>query len=117
MIAKKSSTLVYRCGTSAFKSSSSDWKRKTASDAQTLNEYAELFGSDQAAATKPSQAGHPASNGDVAHSHKDVAASEAAIMSDMNNPEQPAKKRKKGSKSIAAVAETDPAVVTDQLVT
>ncbi|KAL0033664.1 hypothetical protein WJX79_010817 [Trebouxia sp. C0005] len=53
----RGAALMRKCGTSAFKSSSSDWKRKTASDAQTLNEYAELFGSDQAAATKPSQAG------------------------------------------------------------
>ena len=37
-----------RCGTSAFRSSSSDWKRKATTDAQTLNEYAELFGEDQA---------------------------------------------------------------------
>ncbi len=110
--------MICRCGTSAFKSSSSDWKRKATADAQTLNEYAELFGSDQAAATEAAEAGHPASNGDMAHSHGDVAASEAAVMSDMNSPEQPAKKRKTGNKSTAAAAaaETDSAVVTDQLV-
>jgi len=105
--------LICRCGTSAFKSSSSDWKRKATADAQTLNEYAELFGSDQAAATEPAEADHPASSGDMARSHEDVAASEAAVVSDMNSPEQPAKKRKKGNKSTAAA---DPAVVTDQLV-
>lgn len=45
-----------RCGTSAYKSSSSDWKRKAATDAHTLSEYAELFGSDEAAVTEPAEA-------------------------------------------------------------
>ena len=116
MIAEKVHYTICRCGTSAFKSSSSDWKRKATADAQTLNEYAELFGSDQAAVTEPAEADHPASNGDMAHSHGDVAASEAAAMAEMSSPELPAKKRKKSNKSIAAVAENDPAVVTDQLI-
>lgn len=46
-----------RCGTSAYKSSSSDWKRKAATDAHTLNEYAELFGSGEAGTTEPAEAG------------------------------------------------------------
>ncbi len=52
----------------------------------------------------------------MARSHGNVDASEAAVMADMPNPGQPAKKQKKGSKSIAAaaVAEVD-SVVTDQL--
>ena len=116
VMAEKVHYAICRCGTSAFKSSSSDWKRKATADAQTLNEYAELFGSDQAAATEAAEADHPASNGDMAQSHGDVAASEAAVMSDMKNSEQLAKKRKKGSKSIAAAAESDSAVLTDQLV-
>lgn len=37
-----------RCNTSAFRSSSTDWKKKAASDAQTLDEYAQLFGADEA---------------------------------------------------------------------
>lgn len=49
--------LLCRCGTSAFKSSSSDWKRKAATDAHTLNEYAELFGSGEAATTETAGAG------------------------------------------------------------
>ncbi len=52
----------------------------------------------------------------MAHSHGNVAASEAAVMSDMNSSQQPAKKRKNGNNSAAAAAETDSAVVTDQLV-
>ena len=114
-MAEKVHYAICRCGTSAFKSSSSDWKRKATADAQTLNEYAELFGSDQAAATE-AESDHPASNGDMAQSHGHVAASEAAVMSDVKNSEQLAKKRKKGSKSVAAAAETDSAVLTDHLV-
>ena len=115
---REDSLLICRCGTSAFKSSSTDWKRKATADAQTLNEYAELFGSDQAAATEPAEADQPASNGDMAHSRGDVAASEAAVMADTNSPELPAKKRKKGNKrtAAAAAADRDPAVVTAQLV-
>lgn len=37
-----------RCNTSAFRSSSTDWKKKAASDAHTLSEYAQLFGADEA---------------------------------------------------------------------
>ena len=37
-----------RCNTSAFISSSTDWKKKAASDAHTLSEYAQLFGADEA---------------------------------------------------------------------
>ena len=37
-----------RCNTSAFRSSSTDWKKKAASDAHTLSEYAKLFGADEA---------------------------------------------------------------------
>ena len=116
--AEKIRYMICSCGTSAFRSSSSDWKRKATADAQTLNEYAELFGSDQAAATEAAEAGHPASNGDMADSHGDVAASEAAVMADMDSTEQPAKKRKKGSKATAAAAaaEVDSAVVADQMV-
>ena len=52
-----------RCGTSAFRSSSSDWKRKATTDAQTLNEYAELFGEDQAGVREGDQ---DAGNADMA---------------------------------------------------
>ena len=45
----------HRCGTSAYKSSSTDWKRKAATDAQTLNEYTDLFGPGTAAAADASE--------------------------------------------------------------
>ena len=103
-----------RCGTSAFKSSSSDWKRKAAADAHTLNEYAELFGSDQAATTEAAETvtDEQISSGDMAPGDADVSVSEAAITAGVDAAQPPAKKRKKGKK-VEAVAEADAAAGTN----
>ena len=103
-----------RCGTSAFKSSSSDWKRKAAADEHTLNEYAELFGSDQAATTEAAETAtdEQISNGDTAHGDADVSLSEAAVTAGVDAAQPAAKKRKK-SKKVEAIAEADAAVGTN----
>ena len=106
-----------RCGASAYSSSSVDWKRKAATDAQTLNEYAELFGSDQAAAAETSEAA--ATQEAVGNRTAGVPSGESldimrdnAMLTDAHIDqnsaaisEKPATKKQKKSKVTAAPAE------------
>ena len=84
--------MLYRCGTSAYKSSSTDWKRKAATDAHTLNEYAELFGPGEAAGTEAAEAA--ATQNGQSHASPELASDSAAdavlssvMMTDHQNKE------------------------------
>ena len=110
---------MYRCGTAAFRSSSSDWKRRATTDAQTLNEYAELFGSDQAPAPEASTAGGAydsshAVNGDAVEYESINAHQNGGHEEEEDLEAQPPAKKRKIGKKAAAAAEADAADVSHQ---
>lgn len=76
-----------------------------------MNEYAELFGSEQAATAEAAETANDdqLNSGDVAHGDADISVSEAAVTAGADAAQPPAKKRKKGKK-VEAVAEADAAV-------
>lgn len=87
---QSAATWYCRCNTAAFKSSSTDWKKKAASDAQTVDDYNQLFGKDTAtvATDKETSLGAAEDDKEVAP----TAAIAGAVKAD-------AKKSKKGNKA------------------
>lgn len=96
-----------RCNTSAFRSSSTDWKKKAASDAQTLNEYTQLFGEGDSGAAADTAEPDGNSNMDAAAVEPAIATETAAeaLIDDVavHKQKQKGKRHKQGDQTLELV--------------
>lgn len=100
-----------RCNTSAFRSSSTDWKKKAASDAQTLNEYAQLFGEADTVAAVDMAEPDNSEQQKIAANEPVPASSAAAKPTDQAVADGKPKKKRKSDQQLGKPVKEEPPVV------